>query len=136
MDIKSIKNIIRVGQVSSRNSVDMTVKVVFPGAENLVSADLAVLNRGSQNHKDYWVPDIGEQVLCIFTQNTSGNGSNEGYVLGSFFSQVDRPQVSEPNIRRVDFGDGSYVEHDRNTGNLTIHATGNITITGKTVNIN
>ena len=136
MDTKVLKNVIRIGQVSSQNPSNMTVKVVFPGAEDLVSADLAILNRGSQNRKDYWVPDVGEQVLCIFPQNVSGRGSNEGYVVGSFFSDADSPQITNPEIRRIDFGDGSFIEHNRSTGNLTIHATGNIIITGATVHIN
>lgn len=131
-----LMNLVRVGIVSSQNPSKMTVKVVFPSKENVISADLPVLNRGSQQHKDYWLPDIGEQVVCLFLPNSNGNGVNEGYVLGSHFSTADPPQMSGVGIRRIDFGDGSFIEHDRNTGNLTIHATGNITITGSTINLN
>ena len=119
MDNNVIKNLIRLGVVSSKNPSNMTVRVVFDGKENLVSAELPVLNRGSQQVKDYWLPDV-----------------NEGYVLGSHFSTQDAPVKTGDGIRRIDFGDGSYVEHDRSSGNLTIHATGVVTITGAEIRLN
>ena len=86
MDSNVVRNLIRLGVVSSKNTANMTVRVVFDGKENLVSAELPVLNRGSQQAKDYWLPDVGEQVVCLFLPNSNGNGVNEGYVLGSHFS--------------------------------------------------
>lgn len=136
MDNNVIKNLIRLGVVSSKNPSTMTVRVVFDGKENLVSAELPVLNRGSQQVKDYWLPDVGEQVVCLFLPNSNGNGVNEGYVLGSHFSTQDAPVKTGDGIRRIDFGDGSYVEHDRSSGNLTIHATGVVTITGAEIRLN
>lgn len=136
MDTKVIKNLIRIGQVSSTNPETMTVKVVFPDQENLVSANLFVVNRGSQSRKDYWIPDIGEQVVCVFLPNASGTGLDEGFVIGSYFSQVDKPIVKDQNIRRIDFGDGSYIEHDRSSGNLRIHAAGEIRVTGTKIHLN
>lgn len=136
MDNNVIKNLIRLGVVSSKNPSNMTVRVVFDGKENLVSAELPVLNRGSQQVKDYWLPDVGEQVVCLFLPNSNGNGVNEGYVLGSHFSTQDAPVKTGDSIRRIDFGDGSYVEHDRSNGNLTIHATGVVTITGAEIRLN
>lgn len=136
MDSNVVKNLIRLGVVSSKNPSNMTVRVVFDGKENLVSAELPVLNRGSQQVKDYWLPDVGEQVVCLFLPNSNGNGVNEGYVLGSHFSMRDAPVMTGDGIRRIDFGDGSYVEHDRSNGNLTIHATGVVTITGAEIRLN
>ena len=136
MESNVVKNLIRLGVVSSKNPSNMTVRVVFDGKENLVSAELPVLNRGSQQVKDYWLPDVGEQVVCLFLPNSNGNGVNEGYVLGSHFSTQDAPVKTGDDIRRIDFGDGSYVEHDRNSGNLTIHATGVVTITGAEIRLN
>lgn len=136
MDINTQKNIIRIGKVSSVNVEDMTAKVVFPDKNNLISAELHMVNRGSLKYQDYWIPDIDEQVLCVFLPNVTGRGVSEGFILGSFFSKISPPQSANQNIRRVDFGDGSYIEHDRSTGNMTIHATGNIKITGANIYIN
>lgn len=141
MDINNLKNLIRVGVVSSVNIGEMKAKVIFPDRTDgngspLISAELAILTRGSKKHKDYWVPDIDEQVLCIFTPNVTGRGSTEGYILGCLFSTVDKPSSIGDGLRRIDFGDGSYVEHNRQSGDITIHATGNVRITGANIYLN
>lgn len=121
-------NIVRVGRVSSINTQNNTAKVVFDDKDDLVSDELSILNRGSLADKDYWIPDIDEQVLCLFLPNPSGHGLNAGFILGSFFSDVDQQQESSADVRAIKFADGSEVKHDRRTGNLTIKATGDITI--------
>lgn len=143
MDINVIKNLIRTGRVSSINLKNNTCRVIFPDKNNSSSGELYLLNRGSKENKDYWVPDIDEQVLCLFLPNSS-KGLNSGWVLGSYFSETDAPQETSADVREIKFKDGSYVRHDRSTGNLTVSATGNITIqasgavtiNGAIVNIN
>ena len=135
MDInneKTIQNLFRVGKVSSVNPDNDTVRVVFPDKNNMVTAELPVLNRGSKVVKDYWLPDIGEQVLCLFLPN----GNSQGFCVGSYFSDVDAPVVMDANIRRQDFGDGTYIEYNRSTHELTINCVGNVTIKGATINLN
>ncbi len=141
MDIKTLA---RIGIVSSVNASNCTARVTFPDKDNLVSAELPIITRGSQNDKDYWLPDINEQVLCLFLPNASGNGVNNGFILGTFYSNADTPAESATGINSMHFADGSIVKHDRSTGNITIKATGNIdiiaggtvTVNGATVNIN
>ena len=110
----------------------------------MVSGNLMIVNRGSMVDKDYWIPDIDEQVLCLMMPNKSGQGLNEGFIIGSFFSAEDGPQERSADVRAIKFGDGTVIKHDRSTGNLTINATGDIsiiaagtlTIRGAVVNIN
>lgn len=130
----TVKNIIRIGLVSSVNIKQMTARVIFPDKENMVSGELKLLNRGSKRHKDYFIPEIKEQVLCIFPQNSGGKGSNSGFIVGSFFSEEDAPVKTGTNIRRIDFGDGSYIEW--NNGTITIHASGDLILQGNNVRIN
>lgn len=144
MDTNFIKNIIRIGRVSSIDVNANTARVAFSDKDDLVSGNLMIVNRGSMVDKDYWIPDIDEQVLCLMMPNKSGQGLNEGFILGSFFSTEDEPQERSADVRAVKFGDGTVIKHDRSTGNLTINATGNIsivaggtvTIQGMTVKIN
>ncbi|MCI6937310.1 MAG: phage baseplate assembly protein V [Clostridiales bacterium] len=131
-----LRRVIRIGNVSSVNPETMSCRVVFPDMDDNVSAELPLLNTGSAYCKEYWLPVVNEQVVCLMLPNDGGTGNNEGIILGSFFNDVDKPVKTGPGIRRIDFGDGSYVEHDSNTGNLTIQATGNIVIKGATVRIN
>lgn len=128
MDTNLIKNIVRIGRVSSINAAANTAKVVFTDKNELVSGELMIVNRGSMADKDYWLPDIDEQVLCLMLPNNSGQGLNAGFILGSFFSAEDAPQENSADVRAVKFGDGTIVKHDRSTGNLSIKATGNINI--------
>lgn len=144
MDTNFIKNIIRIGRVSSVDVNTNTARVAFSDKDDLVSGNLMIVNRGSMADKDYWIPDIDEQVLCLMLPNKSGLGLNEGFIIGSFFSAEDAPQERSADVRAVKFGDGTIIKHDRSTGNLTINATGDIdiiaggtvTIKGATVNIN
>lgn len=144
MDTNFIKNIIRIGRVSSIDVSTNTARVAFSDKDDLVYGNLMIVNRGSMVDKDYWIPDIDEQVLCLMMPNKSGQGLNEGFIIGSFFSAEDGPQERSADVRAIKFGDGTVIKHDRSTGNLTINATGDIsiiaagtlTIRGAVVNIN
>lgn len=141
MDIKSL---IRIGTVSSVNAINGSVRVAFSTQDDMVTYELPVITRGSKENKDYWLPDVDEQVLCLFLPNVSGRGVCEGFVLGTFFSTVDAPVESSSDIHAFKYGDGSVIKHDRKTGKLTINATGDIdiiaggkiTINGTTINLN
>lgn len=123
-----IKKLIRVGTVSSVNPAAGTVRVAFAAQDDMVTYELPVITRGSKNNKDYWLPDVDEQVLCLFLPNVSGRGVCEGFVLGTFYSSVDAPQESSVDVHAVKYGDGTIIKHDRSTGKLTINATGDIDI--------
>lgn len=139
-----IKRLIRVGTVSSVNVAAGTVRVAFAAQDDMVTYELPVITRGSKNNKDYWLPDVDEQVLCLFLPNVSGRGVCEGFVLGTFYSSVDAPVENSGDVHAVKYGDGTIIKHDRSTGKLTINATGDIdiiaggkiTITGQTIYLN
>lgn len=139
-----IKKLIRVGTVSSINAAAGTVRVAFAAQDDMVTYELPVITRGSKNNKDYWLPDVDEQVLCLFLPNTSGRGVCDGFVLGTFYSSVDAPVESSGDVHAVKYGDGTIIKHDRRTGKLTINATGDIdiiaggkiTINGQTIYLN
>lgn len=135
-DAKALGNVVRVGRVSSVDTAAMTARVVFPDKDNMVSAPLHLVNRGSAYVRDYWIPVIDEQVLCLFLPNVGGRGVGEGFILGSFFSKPAPPQSNASSVRRIDFGDGSYIEHDSSSGALTVHATGPVKITGSRIDLN
>lgn len=139
-----IKRLIRVGTVSSVNAAAGTVRVAFAAQDDMVTYELPVITRGSKNNKDYWLPDVDEQVLCLFLPNISGRGVCEGFVLGTFYSSVDAPVENSGDVHAVKYGDGTIIKHDRSTGKLTINATGDIdiiaggkiTINGQTIYLN
>lgn len=139
-----IKRLIRVGTVSSVNAAVGTVRVAFAAQDDMVTYELPVITRGSKNNKDYWLPDVDEQVLCLFLPNTSGRGVCDGFVLGTFYSSIDAPVENSGDVHAVKYGDGTIIKHYRSTGKLTINATGDIdiiaggkiTINGQTIYLN
>ena len=99
-----------------------------------------VIQHNTLENHDYWMPDIGEDVLCVFLPT----GSEDGFILGSFYADEIRPPASTENIRMVEFADGTKVSYDRESHELkaTIDGTeikanrDTVDITGdKTVNV-
>ncbi len=119
MDIKELAKFIVVGRVSSVHPEDATARVTFPAKDGKVSAPLSVLGRGSRSNKDYWMPDIDDQVLCIFAADVGGKGIGNGYILGTIFSSVDVPPASASATNRI----------LETNGDLTISCGGTLSIT-------
>lgn len=91
MGIESLlKELIKVGRVSSLS--EQSARVVFPDRDDVVSYDLPVLQHGAMRTQGHWMPEVGEQVLCLFLPN----GIESGFVLGSFYSDTQPgPDVAE-----------------------------------------
>lgn len=132
-----LNNLIRVGKVSSINEKEATARVIFSGQDEAVSYDLPIIQRNTLNNKDYALPDVGEQVVCIFLPN----GIQQGFVLGSIYSQKDLPVVKDKDRRHVKFSDGTEIEYDRKEhvlkvkciGKVIIDATEGVYINGQTI---
>ena len=130
-----IRDIFRIGKVCDQNGKNGTVRVTFPDKDDLVSGELPVVMIGSHGTKEYHIPEVGTQVLCCFLPNPSGRGMNDGFVLGGFYSTEDPPEESDPKVRCIKLPDGSYIRFD-GAGNVHIHATGNLTLTGANIFLN
>ncbi len=132
---KALENLIFTAVVCEQNAAKGTVKVTREDKADKVSNDMFVLQRGTKATKDFWIPAIGDEVLCIQAPNFSGKGTGDGFILGAIYSTVDAPVEDDPKARSVHFADGSYVKSD-GAGNMEIHAAGNLTITGAMIYIN
>ncbi|MBP2655416.1 MAG: phage baseplate assembly protein [Firmicutes bacterium] len=138
MDIKSVfgarkgsgkdetfQNMIRYGKVSSVNPKLHTVRVAFADKSGVVSHSLPVLVSGTLKNKHYHLPDVDEDVLCLFLPN----GIQRGFVIGSFYNVNNSPPVSSADKEHVTFSDGTSVEYDRSSSTMTIDCVGTINIT-------
>ena len=126
--------IIRRGKISAVYPERHTARVTFEDEDNLVSGELPILTTYASRNNFYHLPEVSEQVICIYEQNDSGEG--EGAIVGSIYSEVNTPKANNQEICRLDFGDGSFFEFDRATGNFEIHCTGEIKITGAKIFLN
>lgn len=135
-----IKELVKVGIVTNRYPERGTVRVRLFGVDEQVSYEMPVIFRKTLKDKDYWMPDIGEQVVCLFM----GQGLEQGFVLGAIYSRSDPVPVADANKYHVTFEDGTQIEYDRKThtlsiecvGDITIRASGNVKIIGARIDLN
>jgi len=94
MDAGAIENMVRVGKVSSVNSLKKTARVIFEKLGNLSSGDLPILQTGAmvslaqasltygaetQTHGhtvtvNSWMPYVGQYVVCLYLPIFNGDG--------------------------------------------------------------
>lgn len=114
-----LKNMIRIGKISSVNPAKGTVRVVIDDQQDIVTNELPLLAN------EYNMPDVGDLVLCLFL----GNGILSGFCLGKYFSTVNPPPVTDKNIWAKDFGDGTSIQYDKSSKELSIAAAGDLKLT-------
>lgn len=110
------KVLLKIGEVSSVNPAACTARVVFDDDDSLVSGDLQILQMNSLKNKGYWLPDVGEDVVCIFL----GTGVEEGFILGATYAGAVKPPADSQDKRAVHFSDGSFFEYDRSASEFKI----------------
>ena len=113
--INILQRCIRVGVVSQIDTNNHTVRVDF-GEDGATSYDLPVLALNTRQNKDYNLPDIGEDVLCLFLPG----GEENGFVLGSFYAGEVKPPIANANVRMVKFSDGTTVKYNRESHDLDV----------------
>lgn len=134
MDTNQLKNMVRIGIVSSVNGANCTAKVTFPDKDNMVSGDLPIIQLGANGTEGYWVPEVGTRVLCLFVPNPSGSGLNAGFVLGAYYSKTTPPAENDESVRSMRFPDGSFIRYDH--GTITINAASQIILKAPVIHIN
>ncbi len=109
----------RIGLVTDQDPINARVRVKFPDRDQVKSWWLPVVFPKTQNDKFYWIPDVGEQVVCLMDLR-----DEDGAVLGAIYSAIDAPPPPCPDFLypinstekfHVTFKDGAVFEYDRNT---------------------
>ncbi len=116
----------RVGIVRQQDIDTARVRVVFPDRDQLLSYWLPILFCKTQDDKNYWIPDLGEQVVCIMDEHDEA-----GAVLGSIYSSVDAPPVAGADKCHWSFKDGATFEYDRAAHALAVQLPGGATMSLK-----
>lgn len=75
---------LRVGLVTEQDVSGCRVRVKFPDRDQLTSWWLPVVVPKTQNDKAYYLPDMGEQVVCLMDSY-----DEDGFVLGAIYSSAD-----------------------------------------------
>jgi len=104
----SLNPTFRVGIVQQQDTARAKVRVVFPDYDEVISWWLPVIFFKTQDDKAYWMPDIGEQVVCLMDLRDEA-----GAVLGAIYSEADVPPVNSADKFYLGFKDGARFEYDR-----------------------
>ena len=105
----------QTGTVSAVDTDGVKARVRLPECDNMRTNWLDVLQRNTQNNKDYWLPDVGEQVKVLLDEN-----GEDGVILGAVYSDVDKPPFSDKSVRGTKFSDGAEFSYNREKHTLTI----------------
>lgn len=81
--------------------------------------------RGCKSTKDFWMPAVDDQAICLFVADSGGKGIGAGYVLGTIYSTVDTPPGGGSRVLNVP--DDLVI----NCGSLKVNAGGgDVTVNG------
>lgn len=109
-----LKNMIRIGKVSSVNGAKGTVRVIIDDEQNIVTDELPLLSF------EYYMPDPGDFVLCVFL----GNGISHGFCLSQYFFDQNPPPISDPKIyhKRYFHDEFAFLDYNQHTKEWTVQA--------------
>lgn len=106
--------ILKVGEVTDVDPAHCKIRATFDAEDGKTSDWLPVLQRKTLEDKDYSVPDIGEDVLCVFFHEAE----ETGFALGSFYAGEIELPASSQDKRVVKFKDGTIISYDRSSHTL------------------
>lgn len=123
MILDRMAQMIRVGFVNARQPEKMRVKVTLRDTTSaeLVTDWLPVLCPRASGDMQYDLPDIGDQVLCLFL----AYGLEQGFVVGAMYGAKQPPVASGDKWHRT-FSDGTSLEYDRAEHKLTASVQGTV----------
>lgn len=111
----ALDRVIKIGEVSSVDYKNATARVVFSDEDDAVSYDLQVMQKNTVENKDYVMPDVGEEVICLFLPC----GDADGFILGSVYAGEITPPETSKDKRTVVFSDNTKISYDRSSHTLS-----------------
>lgn len=105
---------LRFGIVTQINPITAQARVSF-GDDASVSYWLPILQTKTLKDKFYIMPDINEQVVCLMDKN-----SEDGVILGSIYSNVDKPILNSEKQIAINLENGSHINANKETNTLTV----------------
>lgn len=142
---RRLANLIRIGTVEQADYPNARVRV---RAGQLLTGWLPWLTRRAGKDRDWWGPEVGEQVVVL---SPSGDPA-QGVVLGAIYQKAYAAPGDQPTVHRSRYDDGTEIEYDRAShrlrvqcvgdveisaqGDVKITAAGNMTLKGKKIDLN
>ena len=119
------------GIVSAIDPKSHKVRCKIPALEDLETTWLSFLTPNAGGNQFYCLPDVGELVAILLDARGEG-----GCVLGAIYNEQDPTPVANGEIWLKKFKNGTTIQHDRKSGDLTIHTTGKVIVNNCHVQVN
>ena len=74
----------RFGRVETVNAAAATARVRFDADDDVISAELPVMQLRVGSGRAYWVPSVGEHVVCLLDEH-----AEDGVIIGGIYSAKD-----------------------------------------------
>lgn len=110
---------VRFGKVSQINKEKQTVQVLFEDLDGTTSNDLPIIYPHTLKNRVVKLPEINEEVVCIFSE-----GESDGCCIGSYANDSMRPST----IERFEFEDGTVLQYDTVAHHLLADIKGTATL--------
>lgn len=130
-----MENNIRLGKISAIDYAAGMVRVVYHEKDDSVTRLIPLISA------EYFMPEIGDQVLVLHLSN----GTEAGVVLGRPWSEKNKPPEGAAGLYRKDLARApgeAMIRYDGSTltikcaGAIKIEAGGAVTINGATIDLN
>jgi len=121
--LRLINNLLRIGIVLEADYAKARLKVKMGELE---TAWLPWLTQRAGGDRSWWAPEVGEQVMVL----SPGGDSSQGVILGALYqeSSAKPGDALDENIHRVEYQNGTFIEHDRKKNELNINVQGEMKI--------
>lgn len=108
MKSQELLNIIKYGTVTEIKADTAQVKVTFKENNNIVSYYMPVLQAFAGKNNAYVLPSINDVVVCLLSPR-----GDAGVVIGSIYTGINKPVITDENKYNVTFDDETAIEYDK-----------------------
>ena len=132
---RRMANMVRLGVVHEADYAAAKLRIRYDVAQDgapVVTTWLPWITQRAGPDRTWWAPEVGEQVIILSPSGDLG----QGIVLAGLYQQKHPATGDTADLSRVDWGDGSWVLHDRASGNMAVHSTGAVRVTAQRIDLN
>jgi len=118
---RRLSRIVKLGRVEEADYERARVRVRIGAA---VTGWLPWLTARAGGDSSWWAPEVGEQVVVLSPDGELA----AGVVLAAIYRAAHPAPAGSPNVHRVEYADGTWVEYDREAHALRAYCVGEVQI--------